>query len=150
MENNNLMNIGQETESIMMDGKSMIMDLTTAVTSFSSMVAKTNEDKAILFKAMNNPDFRLSDEINKTVEVKDVYCEIVTCTQEDGNKVQCPRIVLIDKDGKGHTCVSIGVFSALRKLFQIFGMPSWEKPLKLEVVQITKGNFKILTLNYVG
>lgn len=130
------------------ENNSFIADLTSSVTAFCSMSAETADQKAALFSAMNNPDYRLADFINKTIFVRDVYAEIVNCTNKTTGEVQqCPRIVLIDKDGKGYQCVSLGIFGAVRKLFQVFGTPTWVQALPVTVKQITKGERKMLTLD---
>ena len=140
--------IGSNSNSIInVDGKAMIMDLTSRQTSFCSMEAKTQAEKVKLYQAMNNPAKRLSDCINLEIKLKDVYVEAVNCTDEDGNVHICPRIVLIDENGVGYTCVSIGIYSSLKKLFQIFGVPTYKQPLTVVPTQITAGQNKILTLN---
>lgn len=133
------------------EGYNLVADLTTAKTQFCSMKAETPEEKARLFNSMNNPDKRLADFINKVIPAKDLYIEVVNCTnQETGEVTACPRIVIIDDKGTSYQCVSVGIFSALKKCIQIYGAPTWETPVKLEVVQITKGNRKMLTLNVVA
>nr|DAP12939.1 MAG TPA: Single stranded DNA binding protein [Caudoviricetes sp.] len=131
------------------DNINFIVDLTSRTTQYSSMVADTPEQKAALFNAMNNPDYRLGDCINQTIKVKDVFVEVVNCTNEKTGEVQlCPRIVLIDDTNKGYQCVSIGIFSALKKLFGVYGEPfTWTTPVPVTVKQITKGERKMLTLN---
>lgn len=107
----------QETAAIerMDDNSNFIVDLTSRTTQYCSMLAQTADEKAILFNAMNNPAFRLGDCINQTINVKDVFVEVVNCTNEKTGEVQhCPRIVLIDDKKQGYQCVSIGVFSALK------------------------------------
>lgn len=133
-----------------MDGDpNFVVDLTSRTTQYCSMLAETAEEKAVLFNAMNNPANRLGDCINQTINVKDVFVEVVNCTNEQTGEVKaCPRIVLIDDKNTGYQCVSIGVFSALKKLFGVYGEPqNWEKPIPLMVKQITKGDRKMLTLN---
>ena len=77
--------------------------------------------------------------------------EVVNCTNEEtGEITTCPRIVIIDKDNKSYQAVSIGIYSALKKVIQVFGAPTWTTPVALEVKQITKGNRKMLTLNVVS
>lgn len=133
------------------EGFNLIADLTTAKTQFCSMVADSDEAKAKLFNAMNNPDFRIADKINMVIPAKDLYIEVVNCTNtETGEVTACPRIVIIDDKGKSYQAVSIGIYSALKKVIQVYGAPSWEKPIKLEVKQITKGERKMLTLNVVA
>lgn len=131
------------------DNNNFVVDLTTRTTQYCSMVADTPEEKAALFNAMNNPANRLGDCINQTIKVKDVFVEVVNCTNEQTGEVKaCPRIVLIDDKNNGFQCVSIGVFSALKKLFGVYGEPQdWKKPIPIMVKQVTKGERKMLTLN---
>lgn len=132
------------------EGFDLVADLTTAKTQFSSVVATTDEEKAKLYNAMNNPEKRLADCINMTINAKDLYVEVVNCTNKETGEVNaCPRIVIIDDKGVSYQCVSIGIFSAFKKLIQVYGAPTWEKPLKLMVKQITKGQLKMLTLDVV-
>ena len=57
--------------SLAMVEKSYITDLTnTGMSMYTSMSANTNEEKAKLFNAMNNPDHRISDMIGKTITVR--------------------------------------------------------------------------------
>ena len=133
------------------EGFNIVADMTTAKTQFTSMVAKTDEEKAKLFNAMNNPDERISDNINKVIKAKDLYIEVVNCTNtETGEVTACPRIVIIDDKGRSYQAVSIGIYSALKKVIQVYGAPTWATPIKLEVKQITKGDRKMLTLNVVA
>lgn len=133
-----------ELKTMEIDG--LVADLTTRQTSFCSLTATTPEEKAKLFNLMNAPQHRLSDMINMSIEVTDIFVETVQCTNKDGEIILTPRIVLIDKNGEGYQCVSMGIYGALKKLFSIYGTPHWEEPLSLTVKQITKGDYKILTL----
>lgn len=115
--------------------------------SFCSFTAETPEDKAKLFRIMNSPEKRLSDCINETIVVKDVYCEKVqVVNKETGVVSSCPRVVLVDKDGIGYQSVSFGVFGSLKKLFQVYGVPTWEPGIPVKVKQISRDKNKILTL----
>lgn len=143
---------GNTALAVMDDDERFIMDLTAErKTQFCSMVPKNEDEEIVLFNAMNNPEKRIGDCINMTINVKHVFCEVVTCVnRETGETNMCPRIVLIDTDGVGYQAVSLGVFSALKKIFAIKGSPTtWKKPVKLQVVQITKGDRKLLTFNMV-
>ena len=116
------------------------------------MTAETVEEKATLYNAMNNTEKRIKDCINEVIEIKDVFVEVVNCTnQETGECSRCPRTVLIDVNGVGYQAVSLGVFSALKKLFNVFGEPSeWEAPIKLKIKQISHGTKNILTFDIVA
>lgn len=140
----------QAHTEITVDGnENLVAELTTRTAQYCSMRPKTQEEKVKLYNAMNNPEKRLADCINEVITVKDVYVEAVNCTNRETGETQvCPRVVLIDDNGVGYQCVSIGIFSALKKIFAIFGEPNeWDAPLRLKVKQLTKGERKMLTLN---
>ena len=65
------------------EGFDLVVDMTSAQMSFCSMKATTDEDKTKLYNAMNNPDERLGDNINKIIAAKDLFVEIVNCTNEE-------------------------------------------------------------------
>lgn len=115
---------------------------------FCSMQANTQKEKATLFRAMNNPEKRIGDCINMQIKIKDVFCETVTCNNEQtGDTDYVPRVVLIDDKGVAYQAVSMGVFSALKKLIQVFGPPTWEEPIPVTVKQISKGSRQLLTFD---
>ena len=145
----------QITENV--DGVDYIVDLTSRQTSYCSMTPQDDTDRAILFNAMNNPAKRLADCINEAIRAKHIFVEVVTCEKKDadghptGQKDRCPRIVIIDDHGIGYACVSIGVYSAIKKLFQVYGEPqTWQKPIPLKIKQVTKGERKMLTLEMLN
>jgi hypothetical protein len=144
----------QETTALvaMEENNNFVADLTaTRKTQFCSMVAKTDKEKATLFNAMNSPEKRIGDCINEIINAKDIFCETVTCINRDtGECTECPRIVIIDDKGVGYQAVSMGVFSAMKKILGVFGTPTWETPIKLKVKQISKAaDRKILTFEVV-
>lgn len=116
---------------------------------FCTMEANTPEEKRILFKAMNQPDKRLSECINMTLNIKDIYAEVVQITdQNTGEIINAPRIVMIDTNGIGYQCVSKGMLSSLKKLFAVYGSPTWQEGLAVTVKQIkTRDNRSVLTLD---
>jgi DNA polymerase III delta prime subunit len=129
--------------------------------SFYSVKAETKADKVKLFNAINNPDFRLADFINMKIKIKDVVVEIVELEQTDDEdkpkvdidgeviKQKAPRVVLIDDKGKSYQCVSVGIFSALKKMIALFGTPTWEEPIEIMVKQVSKKERKMLTIELV-
>ena len=153
MENNNAMVVSNRNavNRFEDEGFNVSVDMTSAQTQFCSMTANTHEEKAAMYNAMNNPNKRLADCINMQIKAKDLYIEVVNCTNEETGEVNaCPRIVIIDDKGVSYQAVSIGIYSALKKVIQVFGAPTWDKPVTLEVKQITKGSRKMLTLNVVA
>lgn len=134
------------------DGASMILDLTTRRTSYCSLTAQTEEDKAVLFNAMNAPDQRLKEHINEVIRLKDIFVEVVYCTNKETGVVSpAPRIVLIDDGGVSYQCVSKGIFGAVKKLFAVFGEPqTWANPIPVKVKQIVLAKDKnVLSLEVV-
>ena len=115
---------------------------------YTSLGNETRDEKALLYKAMSNPDERLSDHINQVIAVKDVYMEMVDMINEEtGEIVTTPRIVLIDENNISFQCVSFGVFNALKRIFQVFGEPTWEEPINMKVIQIQRKEKKMLSLD---
>ena len=112
-----------------------------------SIDAVDPETKAIVFNAANNPDHKVKDFVNKTINVKDIYAEIIEIANEEtGEITKVPRIVLIDADGLAFECVSVGMYSAIRKLVAIYGAPTWEPPLTVTVKQKSVGKGSMYTL----
>lgn len=149
MENNQIVpsNTGLQVEGEF----GFIADLTaTRKMSYSSLdiTKATQEVKAKYFNAINSASLRLAEQANLTLNIQHVFVEVVQCTNEEtGETKECPRTVLIDDKGVGYQAVSLGVFSSLKKVFEIFGMPpTWKKPLPLKVKVVTKGLKNITTL----
>ena len=116
--------------------------------SFTSLKNETNEEKQILYKAMSNPDKRLGDCINTVIRAKDLFMEMVDMTnQETGEISTCPRIVIVDVNGISYQSVSFGVFNALKRVITVFGNPTWEEGIPLKVIQVTRGEKKMLSLD---
>lgn len=128
--------------------RDFVSDLTSESVSFCSMKANDNKSKAMLFKAMNNPEKRIGDCINTLIMVKDVYCETVqVVSNETGETEWVPRVVLIDEKGTAYQAVSMGVYSALAKVIRVFGMPTWNEPIPIKIKQISRGERKLLTFD---
>lgn len=115
---------------------------------FCSVKAETMEEKALVFNAANNPQHKIADFINKKIMLKDVYAETLELVnKETGELDKAPRIVLIDENGEAYECVSVGMFSALKKLIATFGEPTWETPIPVIVKQEKVTNGSMLTLS---
>lgn len=109
-----------------------------------------SEDRATaakVYNALNNPEGRISDMINKDIAVKDVLIEITEVVNaETGATEQAPRVVLIDEKGKAYQSVSVGMYGAVRNLVKIYGEPTWEPPITCTVIQKKTGKGSMLTL----
>ena len=127
--------------------------LTQNTASYCSFKPSTPEDSANLFNGLNNPKFKIVDEIGQTIVVRDVFCEIVDISvkgadgKPTGELKSCPRVVLFDKAGNGHQAISIGIYKSLERLFKVFGKPTWDSGIPLVVKQVsTSPTNKMLTL----
>lgn len=113
-----------------------------------SIKAETAEEKALVFNAANNPQHKVADFINKKIMVKDIYAETLELVNKETGEVdKAPRIVLIDESGEAYECVSVGMFSALKKLIATFGEPTWEQPIPVVVKQEKVANGSMLTIS---
>lgn len=118
---------------------------------FCSVKAETMEDKALVFNAANNPQHKVADFINKKIMLRDVYAETLEMLNwETGELEKAPRIVLIDDKGEAYECVSVGMFSSLKKLIATFGEPTWEPAIPVVVQQekVAKGSMLTLSVRF--
>lgn len=108
------------------------------------------EGKKALYKAITNPDHKITDMVGKEIRIRDVV--VATCQfvdEETGETTPGNRTILIDCDGVSYGCSSTGVYNALRNLIAIFGSPTWADGLTVRVGQISKGVNRIITLEIV-
>ena len=108
---------------------------------FCSMVAVDTAAKKALFNATSNPA-KVSSMIGKTINLLHFYVEIVqVISEQSGENVNVPRVVLIDDKGAGYQAVSIGLYNSLKRIVSMFGMPeTWDAPLTVEVQQVDLKN----------
>ena len=116
-------------------------------------IAPTGDRKhdARIFSALNNPEFRISDYINKRIAVSDILVEIREIADEETGVIDVvPRVVLIDEDGKSYQALSKGIFSAVKDAFQVFGNAPWDPALVIEIKQRPVKFGSMLTFDVVG
>lgn len=118
--------------------------------SWVSFTADSKEEKVKLYNAMSNPTKKMKEVIGQTILAKDVFCEMITMTDEKtGEVTTAPRVVIIDKDGNSYQAVSYGIFNSLKRIFQVFGVPTWNEPLSVRVKQLSSGKNIVLTLEVI-
>lgn len=119
---------------------------------YCSFNAETPEGKIALYTAMNNPTFSVEEKLNCTILLQDVYAEAVQFVNEKSGEVtDGVRIVLIDNEGNSYGCCSKGIFSAIKKLIQVYGAPTWVGGIPVQPYQTStrNGNNKIYSLRIV-
>lgn len=135
------------------DGEAMIADLSTATTAYCSMVIEDVNDKIKAYNAMSNAEESLAEHIGEEIPVRHVYVDVIECENEQtGAKEACPRIVLIAQDGRTFQAVSRGIFSSLKRIFQMFGTPdTWDFSLIVKPRRVkTRRGYYTNTLEAVG
>lgn len=109
------------------------------------------KEDAKIFAALNNPEFRIANFINKSIKVSNILVEIREILNEDTGEIEtAPRVVLISDDGKAYQAVSKGIFNAVKNAFEVFGAAPWEPPLEIEIKQIAVGRGSMLTFDVIG
>lgn len=119
-----------------------------ATSIFCSVKGGDRKSKAKVYNAINNPEHKVADFINKVIMVKDVVVEEITLENEETGEFEtAPRVVLIDDKGKAYQAVSAGMFNAIKNAIQVFGAPTWEEPLPMLIKQISVKNGSMLTVD---
>ena len=122
-----------------------------STTTFCSVQGGDRKAKALVYNAMNNPTHRIGDCINKKLKIRDVLAELIELENEETGEMQTvPRVVLIDDKGESYQAVSTGIFNAVKKAIAVFGAPTWDDPLEIEVKQISLGKNQMLTFDVVS
>ena len=117
---------------------------------FCSKEVKKDEEKKELFNALETCDALLNDCVGQEINIKDVYCEERDIVNEEGVVVKKYRTILFDVNGQTYATGSYGIFNIIRKLMTIYGVPTWEKGIKVKVAKRPLGNGKsTLTLTLV-
>lgn len=130
MENFDLMNIEQEFN--------VSDDLTqSAAAMFCSIANDTPAAGRMIYNALGTST-RLADMIGKVLEITDVIAEPTLVNRPDGTQGQVTRVILIDTEGHGYSCVSQGIYNAVKRLIGVFGLPHWSEPLPLQVKQVQR------------
>ena len=113
-------------------------DITGGGKGFCSMTAVDNKAKVTLFNACSNPG-KISDMIGKQIKMLHFYIEVIqTVSEQSGELVNVPRVVIIDEQGKGYQGVSVGLYNSVKRIVSMFGMPdTWDGPHTVEVQQIS-------------
>lgn len=127
------------------DKMNIARDIASGGKGWCSMTAADDRAKVTLYNACTNPE-KLSAMINKRIKMMHVYAEIVQLAHvnQDGGEtslVSCPRVVIIDENGKGYQAVSVGIYNAVKRIIAMFGMPeTWDRPHTVEVQNVDLKN----------
>lgn len=100
---------------------------------FCSKKVETLEEKKDLMNALESCDLLLSNCVGQEIAIKDVYCEEKTLVNDDGETRIKYRTILFDVNGQTYATGSYGIYNMLKKIFFIYGYPTWEEGIKVVV-----------------
>ena len=110
----------------------------------------TYPEKARLYRAMTNPDYKISDCINQVICLIDVFVEWVEMLDRASGEIAVvPRCVLFDADGKTYVATSRGIANSLERLSMVYGMPHWDTPISVKIRQVQNGERRFYSLDVV-
>lgn len=144
------------SENAIMQAQSETSIANVGALPIGSMVCSIKPDgdrktAAKIYAAMNNPENRIADFINKKISVSDYLIEIVEiASEETGEMSTVPRVVLIAEDGTSYQATSYGVANSVRNLVQAVGDAPWKPALQLEIKQRPTKRGSMLTLGLIG
>lgn len=117
--------------------------------------------KIKLYNAINNPDKRVADCINKDIQLRDVVIKAVKLSEErnrtdnwtdvsEAKERDGFRVILIDDDGVSYSATSAGIYNSVATIRSVFGQLHFDTPLTVQVNQVKTKNGNTLTLRVVG
>lgn len=111
----------------------------------------TRESKIAIYNALNESGERLQDQVNKTLEIKDLAAFPVEIVSDDGEIVNAMRMIFIGTDGTQYASVATGVYSSLQKIIGIVGPAPWDPALRVTpVMQKTRRGFNTMVLRLLS
>lgn len=117
---------------------------------YSTISTDNFTDRLKVLAALSNSK-SLADELGATIEVANIIFQAVDMADEQTGEVRSvPRVVLIDAKGGAHHAISGPLYRDVKNLLAIARDPStWERPVKVKVLQEGTGTRRYFTLKYV-
>mgnify|MGYP001471862270 FL=1 len=118
---------------------------------FVSFDSVAPDDKIKLYNAINAPETRIADMVNKPICLTDVI--MVKCKINDrvrSAERDAIRVILIDDNGETYAATSSGITNSVRNIFNIFGTLHFPEGLKVTIEQIKTSNGNTLTMKLMA
>lgn len=158
MENQELIPTTVKEEIIVANSEGIVLDefdvhaLKDAKSTFVMAFAEGYKlDDIAIFNAVQSPTKPVSDSVGDEFNLIGVVAHGVHVTNEAGEPVACPRIILIGSKGESYVSVSKTMFTSLKNLFALYKTPEqWDKngvPVKLK--QFNKNNKRYFSLELI-
>lgn len=129
-----------------------VSDVMNTGLGYTDMNLSDRSAAVAFYNAMSNPSDKLKEHVNEVLSLVHVSVECVEVSKDDvpEEKSIAPRIVLITADGRSYSCVSVGVYQSLKRMFTLLGNPdTWTEPVKIKPVLISTKKGQVLSLNLV-
>lgn len=133
-------------------GAMMVSDVMSTGVGYTDMNLTDRSAAVAFYNATSNPMNKLKEHVNEVLNLVHVSVECVEISKEDTpeEKAIAPRIVLLTADGQSYSCVSVGVYQSLKRMFTLLGTPdTWTEPVKIKPVLISTKKGQVLSLNLV-
>lgn len=123
---------------------------------YCSRPMATEEDKKVVFNAVNRAAKKLREAVNVVIPMTGLYIEPVEIAEKDenGNVIEggrvsiAPRIIIFAEDGTTYGCCSLGAYNSIKRIVSLYGLPeTWEKPVNIVPGLVTNGKNQVLTIN---
>ena len=118
---------------------------------FVSFDPVSPDDKIKLYNAVNAPETRIADMVNKPICLIDVI--MVKCKINDRGRSaerDAIRVILVDDNGETYAATSSGITNSVRNIFNIFGTLHFPEGLKVTIEQIKTSNGNTLTMKLMA
>ena len=131
------------------NGAMMVSDVMTTGVGYTDMNLSDRSAAVAFYNATSNPANKLKEHVNEVLSLVHVCVEVSKDDAPEGKTI-APRIVLITEDGQSYTCVSLGVYQCLKRMFMLLGTPdTWTAPVSIKPVLISTKKGQVLSLNLV-
>lgn len=134
------------------NGAMMVSDVMNTGVGYTDMNLSDRSAAVAFYNATSNPANKLKEHVNEVLSLVHVSVECVEVSKDDvpEGKTIAPRIVLITEDGQSYSCVSVGVYQSLKRMFTLLGTPdTWTEPVNIKPVLISTKKGQVLSLNLV-
>ncbi|UWI19068.1 MAG: Single-stranded DNA-binding protein [Bacteriophage sp.] len=129
-----------------------VADVMNTGIGYTDMNLSDRSAAVAFYNATSNPVNKLKEHVNEVLSLVHVSVECVEVSKDDvpEGKTIAPRIVLITEDGQSYSCVSVGVYQSLKRMFTLLGTPdTWTEPVNIKPVLISTKKGQVLSLNLV-
>lgn len=129
-----------------------VSDVMNTGLGYTDMNLSDRSAAVAFYNATSNPANKLKEHVNEVLSLVHVSVECVEVSKDDvpEGKTIAPRIVLITADGQSYSCVSVGVYQSLKRMFTLLGNPdTWTEPVQIKPVLISTKKGQVLSLNLV-